>query len=135
MYDHILVPVSFDEDHNTTAAVAVARQLVSEGGRVTLLHVMQQVPKYAANYIPEGFQDEACDAIRESLATLGEELPQAQGVVIEGPAGKSILKWAEANAVDCLVVASHRPTVQDVLLGSTATHVARHARCAVHLVR
>ncbi len=135
MYQHILVPVSFDEDHNVTAAVAVARQLAAEGGRVTFLHVMQQVPKYAVNYIPEGFQDEACVAISESLATLGAELPQAEGVVVTGPVGKTILKWAEAHQVDCLVVASHKPSVQDVLLGSTATHVARHARCAVHLVR
>ncbi|MGR3636437.1 MAG: universal stress protein [Shimia sp.] len=135
MYQHILVPVSFDEDHNTTAALAVAGQLVTEGVRVTLLHIMQQVPKYAVNYIPAGFQDEARRAIEVSLETLGADLPHASGVVIEGPVGKSILKWAEANEVDCIIVASNRPSVQDYILGSTATHVARHARCAVHLVR
>ncbi|MGR3713477.1 MAG: universal stress protein [Shimia sp.] len=135
MYKHLLVPVSFDEDHNTTAALTVARQLASEADEVTLLHVMQQVPKYAVNYIPEGFQDEARRAIEDSLETLGAELPHADGVVIEGPVGKSILKWAEAHDVDCIIVASHRPSMQDYLLGSTATHVARHARCAVHLAR
>ncbi|TCK99314.1 nucleotide-binding universal stress UspA family protein [Shimia isoporae] len=135
MYQHILVPVSFDEDHNTTGAVAVAQLLAPEGVHVTLLHVMQQVPKYAANYIPEGFQDEARQAIEDSLASLGADLAEAEGVVIEGPVGKSILKWGEAHDVDCIIVASQKPSVQDVLLGSTATHVARHARCAVHLVR
>lgn len=135
MYQHILVPVSFDEDHNTTGAVAVARQLASEGARVTLLHVMQQVPKYAANYIPDGFQSDACAAISDSLATLGADIPNAEGAVVEGPVGKTILKWAAAQDVDCIIVASHRPSMQDVLLGSTATHVARHARCAVHLIR
>ncbi|SFL11561.1 universal stress protein [Shimia haliotis] len=135
MYTHILVPVSFDEDHNTAAAVAVAGQLVSEGAKVTLLHVMQQVPKYAANYIPRGFQNEARQAISESLTTIGADLANVEGVVVEGPVGKTILKWAEAHEVDCVIVASHKPSMQDVLLGSTATHVARHARCAVHLVR
>ena len=36
---------------------------------------------------------------------------------------------------DCVVIASHRPGLQDYLLGSTAARVVRHAACSVHVLR
>ena len=55
--------------------------------------------------------------------------------MIEGHSGRSILDWAEENGPDLIIIASHRPGMQDLLLGSTASQVVRHARCAVHVVR
>lgn len=135
MYRHILVPVSFDDDKNASMAVAVTERLADPDSRVTLLHVMEHVPKYVINYIPEGFQEEARNAIVQSLGQMGASLPNAKGVVIEGHAGKSILEWANGNGVECIVIASHRPGMQDYFLGSTASQVVRHAKCAVHVVR
>lgn len=135
MYKHVLVPVAFDEDHDPSEAIAAAGLLVSEGGRVTLLHVMAHVPSYVINYVPEGFQAEAQAAIIASLEAMGSELPHATGVVAEGTAGKTIVKWAGQEDVDCIVIASHRPGMQDIVLGSTAAQVVRHAACAVHVIR
>ena len=135
MYKHILVPVSFDDDRNADMSVAVARRLADPGCRVTLMHVMEQVPSYVINYVPKGFHDEARKAIVQSLETMGADLPNAEGRVIEGHAGRSILEWAGDNGVDCIVIASHRPGMQDYFLGSTESQVVRHARCAVHVVR
>ena len=135
MYKHIMVPVSFDDDRNADMSVAVARRLADPGCRVTLMHVMEQVPSYVINYVPKGFHDEARKAIVQSLETMGADLPNAEGRVIEGHAGRSILEWAGDNGVDCIVIASHRPGMQDYFLGSTASQVVRHARCAVHVVR
>ncbi len=135
MYHHILVPVAFDETHDVAEALAVARRLVAKGGHVTLLHVMAHVPGYAINYIPEGFQAEAKQAIVDSLCALGGDLPSVSGVVEEGHAGKTIVKWAANQDVDCIVIASHRPGMQDIVLGSTAAQVVRHAGCGVHVTR
>lgn len=135
MYAHILVPVAFDDGLNAGAALDVARRLADADCRVTLLHVMDHVPSYAINYIPEGFQAEARKAIVDSLCSMGAELPHSSGVVIEGHAGKSILSWAGSNDVDCIVITSQRPGVQGFLLGSTTAQVVRQARCAVHVVR
>ncbi len=135
MYRHILVPVAFDEAHDPSEAVAVARRLIEEDGQVSLLHVMAHVPSYVINYVPEGFQVEAQTAIVASLEAMGAELPNVKGVVEEGHAGKTIVKWGAAHAVDCIVIASHRPGVQDIVLGSTAAQVVRHAKCAVHVTR
>ncbi|PSL18151.1 universal stress protein [Shimia abyssi] len=135
MYHHILIPVSFDDNKNAETAIAVAERLADERTKVSLLHVMEQVPGYAINYIPEGFHEGAKAAIVESLSTLGATLPNMQGEVIEGHAGRSILAWASEHGVDCIVIASHRPGMQDYFLGSTASQVVRHAKCAVHVVR
>lgn len=135
MYKHILVPVSFDDDRNSAEAMSVAKKLLDEGGKITFFHVMEQIPGYAINYFPEGYRDESKAAIAESLGDMARDVDGATGVVVEGHSGRTILDWAEDHKADCIVIASHRPGMQDYLLGSTAAQVVRHAQCAVHVVR
>ncbi|WP_371061483.1 universal stress protein [Rhodosalinus sp. 5P4] len=135
MYSHILVPISFDEDRDAAGAVHVARVLAGAESKVTLFHVMERVPSYAINYLPQDYVASARAAIEEELSNLAEDLPGAGAMVVEGHAGRTILDWAEENDVDCIVIASHRPGMQDMLLGSTATQVVRHAKCSVHVIR
>lgn len=135
MYDHILVPVSFDGDRHPETALEVASKLRSDGGKITLLHVMEQIPSYAVNYIPEGFHDDAKKAIEASLEKMGEGVGNVECVIVDGHSGRTILDWAADHAPDLIVIASHRPGMQDLLLGSTATQIVRHAKCAVHVVR
>ncbi|WP_204113745.1 universal stress protein [Shimia biformata] len=134
MYKHILVPVSFDDDRNAPASLDVAKVLLDEGGKVTLLHVMEQVPQYAISYISTDTRAETKKAIKSALSNMSD-LPGAEAVVVEGHSARTILDWAEENKPDCIIVASHRPGMQDYLLGSTAARVVRHAQCAVHVVR
>ena len=135
MYDHILVPISFDEDRDAAGAVEVARKLAGDGGRITLLHVMEQIPSYAISYMPQEYLQESRNAIMTELSEMAEKLPNATGLIVDGHSGRTILDWAGENDVDCIVIASHRPGMQDLLLGSTASQVVRHADCAVHVVR
>ncbi|KZY33882.1 universal stress protein [Roseovarius sp. HI0049] len=135
MYKHVLVPVSFEDDRDAAGAMSVAELLTGETGRVTLLHVMEQVPTYAISYMPQEYLSESRTAIEAELAEMASRIPNAQGIVIDGHAGRTITDWAEGNAVDCIVIASHRPGMADLLLGSTAHQVVRHATCAVHVVR
>lgn len=135
MYSHILVPVSFDDDRNAEAAIDVAKKLVATGGKVTLFHVMEQIPRYAVQYIPDGFHDDAQKAILVALAEMTSGFEKTNSVVVDGHSGRTILDWAEEHDVDCIVIASHRPGMQDYFLGSTASQVVRHAKCAVHVIR
>ena len=135
MYNHILVPVSFDDDRNAPQAVSVAKKLRAEGGLITLLHVMEQIPSYAVNYVPEGFHDEAKVAIAASLKDLAEGVENVSAEVVEGHSGRTILDWAEERGPDLIVIASHRPGLQDYFLGSTAAQVVRHAQCSAHVLR
>ena len=135
MYSNILVPISFDEDRNAKGAIEVAQMLGSEGAKITLLHVMEEIPGYAISYMPTDYIAESRKAVQSELDAQAAALPNAQGVVVEGHSGRTILDWAEEHGVDCIVVASHRPGMQDLFLGSTAHQVVRHAPCAVHVLR
>ena len=135
MYSNILVPIAFDSDRAITPALTIARRLAAEDATITLLHVMEQLPGYAINYLPAGYRDETKKALMTELSALAEGVPGAKGVLIEGHSGTSILGWAETHGVDLIVISSHRPGMQDIFLGSTASRVVRHAACAVHVLR
>ncbi|WP_170606127.1 universal stress protein [Ruegeria arenilitoris] len=135
MYHNILVPISFDTERDISGPMKLAQILATPNAQVTLLHVVEHIPDYAISYMPNEYITEARKAIQTELDALASKLPNAQGVVIEGHSGRTILDWAETNKPDLIILASHRPGMQDLLLGSTATHVVRHAKCAVHVVR
>lgn len=135
MYDNILVPISFDDDRDAKGAIAVARALAKEGAKITLLHVMEQIPGYAISYMPNDYITESRRAIQTELTAMAGNLPGGEAVLVEGHSGRTIVDWADKHGVDCIIIASHRPGMQDLLLGSTATTVVRHARCAVHVIR
>jgi len=69
------------------------------------------------------------------LKAMAEKIPNGHSDVISGHAGRTVLDWAYKNDIDCIVIASHRPGMQDLLLGSTATQIVRHAVCSVHVIR
>lgn len=135
MYSNILVPIALDnEDGRAAHAIKVAKSLVADGGQITLLHVVESVPSYAISYI----SNEILTATRTGIETEMERLASdigATSVVIDGHSGRSILDYAEEAQSDLIVIASHRPGMQTLLLGSTATHVVRHAQCSVHVLR
>ena len=135
MYHNILVPISFDEARDTSAPLKLAQMLATPDAKVTLLHVVEHIPGYAISYMPADYLSEARKAIQGELDALAAKLPNAHGVVIEGHSGRSILDWADVNKPDLIIIASHRPGMGHLLLGSTAAQVVRHAPCAVHVVR
>lgn len=135
MYQNVLVPVAFDTGRDTKRSIEIAEAIADEGAQITALHVVEEVPSYVAQYLPEG-QMEA--NIKEIEDILSKELAGHDRIkvkVIEGHAGHSIVDYATDNKVDCIVIASHRPGFQDYFLGSTAARVVRHAPCSVHVVR
>lgn len=135
MYSSILVPVSFEQDRNTTAALAVAQKLRADGGKITCLHVVESLPHYATEFVPVGHLESARAELTASLEEMISDVPDAQAVVIDGSAANAILNFASDHAKDLIIVASHRPGMSDYLLGSTAARVVRHAACAVHVIR
>ncbi|MEB8385919.1 universal stress protein [Rhodobacteraceae bacterium KMM 6894] len=135
MYKHVLVPISFGEDRNSDGAIDVARLLADEGGRITLLHVVESVASYAVNYLPADYAEKRRLEIEVALGQMVADIPNGEGAVATGHASRAILDWSDKHDVDCVVIASHRPGMQDLLLGSTAAKVVRHSKCAVHVLR
>ncbi|MFN7003547.1 MAG: universal stress protein [Roseinatronobacter sp.] len=135
MYKHLLVTVAYEEGQDADQSLRVARQLAAPGAQVTLIHVMEPAPVFALNYMPEGWREQLRVAIEADLAQLAVGLENVATVVAEGDAAHEVLEFARAQQVDCIVIASHRPGTQSLLLGSTASKVVARAQCAVHVAR
>jgi universal stress protein F len=136
MYRNVLVPIAFHgASDDGAAALAAARSLCAPGGRITLLHVLEEMPQHIANYLPDHYRHEMRAAAETGLAQLARPVPGAVTAVAEGRAAPAILDHAQAGHADCIVIASHRPGMQDWLIGSTAAQVVRHARCSVLVLR
>lgn len=133
MYKNILVPVAYEAGHDAASELAAAQKLAAPGARITLLHVMDPVPFFAIDYMPEGYREELVAAIQADLQRQADTLQDGAVVVIEGDAAREIVDWARGNRVDCIVLATHR--TDRSLYGSTAARVVRYAHCAVHLLR
>ncbi len=52
-----------------------------------------------------------------------------------GHTSTTILDYAADLGADLIVLASHRPGIEDYFLGSTAARVVRHATCSVLVSR
>jgi len=135
MYKNILVPVIFDERHDTQASYLAARALADEGAKFTVVHVMEVIPDYVSTEIPRDVLARTRRDVETSLAQAAKALPNAVPMLISGNAGRAIVDYANENDIDCIVVASHRPGFEDLFLGSTASRVVRHAKCSVHVIR
>jgi len=135
MYSNILVPIAFEPGQNRDEAIRIARALSNDSAKVTVLHVMEEVPSYVAQYLPEGQLTKNSEEIEARIRGDLAGNDDVDIVVVNGHAGHTIVEFAARNDVDCIVVASHRPGLQDYFLGSTAARVVRHAPCSVHVVR
>ena len=135
MYKHILLTVAPDHGRDLTEAFKVAEKLREDGARVTLFSVLEALPTYVALELPMEQMQRNADKMKKQLLEDAKDLPGSGVEVIIGHSANSILEYAGKNDVDCIIVASHRPTYHDYLLGSTASRVVRHATCAVHITR
>lgn len=136
MYNNILVPVVFDHGERSVNSLKVAQELLNEGGEITLMHVMEDVPAYATTYLPEGLAEKHHNEALEGLRAMAKGVgANCKAAVIHGHAYSSILEFSKKHENDCIVIASHKPGFEDYFLGSTAARVVRHAKCGVHILR
>ena len=135
MYRNILIPVAVDHGPQLGDVLDLARRIRAEDGHITALTVVEAIPPYVAQYLPEDQEAVSRDAIRDELAGVLQDAPDVEVRVVTGHAGITIVDYAERHGVDCIVMHSHRPGLQDYFLGSSAARVVRHAPCSVHVMR
>ena len=130
----ILIPLALDQGHGYRA-LEVARQLKADDGEIVALHVIEEVPGIVSYYVPAEREREVRAAAQEGLAERVGNEKDAKTQVLVGHPGRTIAEYAEEIGADCIIVGSHKPELQDYLLGSTAARVVRHAPCSVHVLR
>ena len=135
-YSKILVPVAPGHGDEAARAMQVARSLLSPGGGITVVTVLEDFPGYIAADVYalqpaiEESQQEAVQAIVDEFGGSDVEV-----VTLNGHPARSIVELATTEGYDCIVIPSAQPGWEHFLLGSTASGVVRHARCSVHVVR
>lgn len=141
--ERIFVPVDFSE-HSRQALLYAKVLAQSHSACLQLLHVVEDL-RYPAFYMAERF---AYFDVRPDIATQAQqELEQffreaidaqvsADFHVREGGAAHEIVKFAEKQASDLIVIATHGLTgLEHLLMGSVAENVVRRAPCPVLTVK
>ncbi len=135
MYRNILVPIAPDHGLGVTSAIDVALLLADGEGKITALTVAEAMPAYVTQLLPPGLLEKTRDELLTALRADVGGVKNIKSKVVIGHSGRTIVEYADQYGIDCIVIASHRPGLQDYFLGSTAARVVRHAKCAVHVIR
>lgn len=140
-YRHILLAVDFS-DHGRQAVERGQGLARRYGAELSLVHVMEYLPVMDSAFGPIApydvdLTDQLIEAARKHLGDLGAELgiPEARRWLEMGSAKTEIIRIAQEQDVDLIVVGSHGRHGLGLLLGSTASSVIHHAKCDVLAVR
>ena len=136
MYKTILVPTDIGHLPQGKLSIDMAVAHASDETRIVLLNVIEEIPGWASVAIPtEIIEKSSTDAQAELKAVVNASGRKMDVVVRTGHSYSTILDVAEEISADLIIIASHRPGLQDYFLGSTAAKVVRHAPCSVLVVR
>jgi len=140
-YQHILLAVDYSEHGDTVARKAKA--LASKyQAKLSIIHVLDNIPMPDTTYgtvIPldkdSGY--DLLEAEKARLMQVGDRLgvDRANRWLVWGAPKEEIVRIAEQEQVDMIVVGSHGRHGLALLLGSTANGVLHYAKCDVMAVR
>lgn len=134
MYNRILVPMALDHGLSDQT-LKIARTLAGKNGEIIALHVYEAPHGSVSTYLNSDVVKEAHQRSKDLLTEKTKDLDDVKAEIVVGHTYRTIIDYTVENAIDCIVIGSHKPGLSDYLLGSTAARVVRHAPCAVHVHR
>jgi len=87
MHHHIVLPVSLAHATLAQKKLAVARRLIADGGKITLLTVLEDVPGYVSEFVDLKPANHLSQKIKGKLDELAGDAPDLATEVISGKAG------------------------------------------------
>lgn len=139
-YSIVVVPVDFSE--RSPVALAAAKELVEEGGKIHVMHALLPLSAMEPGVLwGEVDNDSRRAQVTEALQALvdGAGVADAEIAVRLGNIGSpatAVLAYAEDVSADVVVLNSHgRTGLARFALGSVAERVVRYATCDVLVVR
>ncbi len=141
IYSKILLPIDLGEPCTWEKPLPVVLNMVRNSG--AHLDVLTVIPDMGmpvvGSFFPPDFEKKARSKAEEELQKwMAKYLPDdvdAEAWVSVGSVYHKIIKVAKRLGTDLIVMASHRPNMQDYLLGPNAARVVRHAPMDVFIVR
>lgn len=140
MFKRILVPIDPDETSLGREALETATSIArADDAHVRLVGVVNVSHGDMLEYLPPDYDAKQQRKVADKLAQLaaGAGLPAANisANARIGTTYHEVLEEAREFGADLIVIGSHDPSVRTYILGSTATHVVRHAHCSVLVLR
>ncbi len=141
---NILFPTDFLE--GSKEAVPYAVDLAEKyNATLHIVHVIQDITQASGLYVPHVAVDELFKSLYEEadkeirrvyLEETRKLKDKVKYAVLRGVPYEEIIRYAEDNGIDLIVIASHgRKGLDRLFFGSTAEKVVRNARCPVLTVR
>ncbi|MXS84865.1 universal stress protein [Nitrosomonas sp. HPC101] len=141
VYQHILLAVDFSPQDSQVVQKAriLARQT---GAKLSLIHVLDNIPMPDTPYgtvIPLDTQISYAmlETEKQKLNEVGDglEIDPDRRWLVWGEPRQEIIRIAEQEKIDLIMVGSRGRHGLALLLGSTANSVLHHAKCDVLAVR
>lgn len=146
LFKKILAPTDFSE--NAAVAVRLAATVAAENAaELHVIHVVGNSPLRHAvregllssedthETVTQKVQDAADEKLAGEITRIspGHELTAA--VTLFGEPFREVVEYAEKHGIDLIVMGRRGETLADLVLGSTAERVIRHAPCPVLITR
>jgi nucleotide-binding universal stress UspA family protein len=141
MYKSILVPVDLAQESSWKKVMPVAVELAKSHG--SNLHILTVIPDFGmalvGSFFPADYAKNNMIAVKQELAAfVKKHVPAGVSVtsdVKQGTIYKEIVRAADKQGNNLIVLSSHRPETKDYLLGPNAARVVRHSKQSVFVVR
>lgn len=139
MFEHIMV--AFDNSNESQKALQKAFQIAEFHQSFVELISVVQLPDYAATI--DEIEEMLGDGKKfyESIHEQYEAEAKSRGIkferkVLHGHVGETLVKYANDNVIDLIVMGSYgRSAISRLLMGSVSNFVVRRARCPVMVVK
>ncbi|MEM7426782.1 MAG: universal stress protein [Pseudomonadota bacterium] len=135
MYKNILVPVDLADIERGKASLDLAKAIGGDDCKITILNVAERIPAYIEAELPQDLREKTILNARTAVEDLASAAGGCAAQIKTGRSYNVILSTAEEMGADLIIIGSHRPGLQDYLLGSTAARVVRHSKCSVLVSR
>jgi universal stress protein A len=140
-YQHILLAVDFSGHGNYV--IQKARRLAEIfHAKLSIIHVLDNIPMPDTAYgsvvpLNEYSDYELLEVEKSKLKQIGDRLgvDPSRRWLVWGVPGQEIVRIADQEQMDLIIVGSHGRHGLALLLGSTANSVLHHAQCDVIAIR
>lgn len=139
-YQHVLCTIDLREGSETVAQRA-HEIATRNGARMSLMHVVEYMPYYMGDELAlpnlQPIEDQLVEHARVKVAKIAASLQLPADIchIVVGVTRVEILRYAEAEGVDLIVVGRHVRHGLERLLGSTAGGIVATAPCDVLTVK
>ncbi len=141
MFKKILFPINLQDSELADKALQLAIQYAkTPGAELTVLAVAPGfgMPIVAAYFPEDAFQEAMQEISRQLKLYIAAKIPNdihTIAIVTEGNPAERIIHQANESDSDLIIMPSHDQSMSQVLLGSVAARVVRHAHCSVLTVK